>query len=210
MLLLTVTVTLCIMAAMEHDRIHEQMGLTIEELADAADVPVRTVRFYITEGLLPGPGSRGKGATYRQEHLDRLRLIRLLVRQRMPLTEIRQLLARLGDAEMGELLEQEERRVTDLERNAVKSSPQDYIAALLENARAARTEKRSVAAPAFRPGQPAPYRKRGKGDGQGREREEIWYRLTLAPGVELHMTAEARQRYATLIERLREAAEREQ
>src|ERR1044072_5340530 len=39
----------------------DEPGLTIEELAKRADVPVRTVRFYITERLLPGPGGRGRG-----------------------------------------------------------------------------------------------------------------------------------------------------
>ena len=50
----------------------------IEELADLVGVPVRTVRYYIAEGLLPGPGTRGKGTVYGEEHLLRLRLIRLL------------------------------------------------------------------------------------------------------------------------------------
>lgn len=51
---------------------HSSPLLTIDDLAARAEVPIRTVRFYIAEGLLPGASSRGKGASYTQEHLDRL------------------------------------------------------------------------------------------------------------------------------------------
>src|SRR3954464_11640452 len=56
----------------------DEQGLTIEELARRADVPVRTVRFYIAERLLPGPGARGRDAVYSEEHLLRLLLVRRL------------------------------------------------------------------------------------------------------------------------------------
>ena len=197
------------MAGMEHDRGREQTGFSIEELAEAADVPVRTVRFYIAEGLLPGPGTRGKAAVYRQEHLARLRLIRLLARQRTPLAEIGELLGEVDDAAVDELLAREERRSETLERQAQEPSPQAYIAALLENARAARTPSASTGAPAFRVREPSPYGKRSKGGVRpSGPAEEVWYRLELMPGVELHVSADVWRRYATLIERLRELAER--
>lgn len=196
------------MAGMEHEHIHEQTALSIEELAEAADVPVRTVRFYIAEGLLPGPGSRGKAAVYRQEHLARLRLIRLLAQQRRSLAEIGELLGGLDDVAVDELLAREEQRSETLERQAQAPSPQAYIAALLENARAARTPSTSAGAPAFRVGQPSPYGKRSKaGARPSGPTEEVWYRLELMPGVELHVSADVRHRYATLIERLRELVE---
>ena len=72
---------------------------TIEELADEVGVPVRTIRYYIAEGMLPGPGSRGKGTTYSEDHLQRLRLIRRLVEQRVPLADVRQLVERLSPDE---------------------------------------------------------------------------------------------------------------
>jgi DNA-binding transcriptional MerR regulator len=194
---------------MDDDADNNGAELSIEALAEAAGVPVRTVRFYITQGLLPGPGSRGKTATYRPEHLARLRLIRLLVRQRMPLAEVRGVLAGLSDTEVGELLIREEQRTAALERSAQAPSPQAYIAALLENARAARTESGGATAPPFRPAPPTPYRKRGGEAAQPSRREEQWYRVELAPGVELHVSAEARRHYATLIQRLREVAELE-
>ena len=99
-----------------------------------------------------------------------------------------------------------EQRAAALEQRARATSPQAYIAALLENARAARTDMPSGGASTFRFGPPAPYGTRSKSTTQPPGREEPWYRIELAPGVELHVSAQARQRYASLIERLRDAA----
>lgn len=194
---------------MDEDIDTQRGEFSIEELAEAAGVPVRTVRFYITESLLPGPGARGKAATYRREHLARLRLIRLLVRQRLPLAEIRDMLARLSDAEVAALLAQEEQRAETLEQSAQSPSPQEYIATLLENARAARADPASSPGSPFRIRAPSPYGKRSTSPPPPPGQEELWYRVELAPGVELHISAVVWRRYATLIERLREIAEQE-
>src|SRR4051812_37339288 len=111
--------------------------LSIEELAEAAGVPVRTVRYYISQGLIPGPGARGKAAGYGEDHLLRLRLARLLAERRVPLAEIAERLAGLSADETRELLRDEERRTEAMGR-VRESSPRDYLAALLEGARAAK------------------------------------------------------------------------
>jgi DNA-binding transcriptional MerR regulator len=116
----------------------EAASLSIEELAAHGGVPVRTVRYYIAEGLLPGPGARGKGAAYGQEHLLRLRLIRRLAAQRVPLAEMRDRLARLSYDDVRALLDEEERRAAELRRAAHAPSPRDYVSALLHRAREAR------------------------------------------------------------------------
>ncbi|MCL4562693.1 MAG: MerR family transcriptional regulator, partial [Chloroflexi bacterium] len=53
-------------------------GLLIHELARRAGVSVRTIRYYIEEGLLPPPGNLGRYSLYGEEYLDRLELIRQL------------------------------------------------------------------------------------------------------------------------------------
>ena len=58
--------------------------LTIEELANQSGLPLRTLRFYIQEGILQGPDTRGKFARYSQQHLDRIELIRRLKDLRTP------------------------------------------------------------------------------------------------------------------------------
>ena len=70
---------------------------SLAELADLAGVTPRTVRYYVSQGLLPSPGASGPGAKYDDGHLDRLRLIRKLQREHLPLAEIRQRLAGLDD-----------------------------------------------------------------------------------------------------------------
>jgi len=53
--------------------ISKDMG--IGDLADAAGVSRRTVRFYVQQRLLPVPLGRGRGRHYDQSHLERLRRI---------------------------------------------------------------------------------------------------------------------------------------
>ncbi len=67
----------------------EQESYRLPELADAAGVTPRTVRYYIAQGLLPSPGRLGAGTRYGSEHLDRLRLIRGLQDEGLSLSEIR-------------------------------------------------------------------------------------------------------------------------
>lgn len=72
---------------------------TLSELCDLADVTPRTVRYYIAQGLLRSPGTSGPGARYDDGHLARLRLVRRLQREHLPLAEIRARLAALSDEE---------------------------------------------------------------------------------------------------------------
>ena len=65
---------------------------------------VRTVRYYIAEGLLPPPEGSGPGSSYTQGHLDRLRLIQRLKEAYLPLKEIRRRLSGLSDDEVRSLL----------------------------------------------------------------------------------------------------------
>ena len=72
---------------------------TLSDLCGLADVTPRTVRYYIAQGLLRSPGTTGTGARYDDGHLARLRLIRRLQREHLPLAEIRARLAALTDEE---------------------------------------------------------------------------------------------------------------
>lgn len=173
----------------------EAIGLTIEELAERAGVPVRTIRYYIAEGLLPGPGTRGKAAVYDERHWLRLRLIRRLVDQRVPLATIKTRLAGLSLVEIRALLEEEEQRSTTLAQAAQAPSPRDYIAALLRTAAAAGS---SPSRPVPPPSIPAPAPATG----------ESWEHFQLAPGIELHVRRDVLDQQRPAIERLLEAARR--
>jgi len=70
------------------------MEYRVEELAAAAGVAVDTVRFYQSQHLLPPPVRRGRVVWYDERHLDRLRRIRDLKRQRLTLDQIRRVVER--------------------------------------------------------------------------------------------------------------------
>lgn len=185
-------------------------GMTIDELAREVDLPVRTVRYYIAQGLLPGPGARGKAASYGAEHLLRLRLIRLLAERHLPLSDIRARLQALGFDELRALLHQEQGQSDRLERLDQSRSPRDYVAALLQGAREARAEPGAVENPAA---EPMPFASRAdalRAAPRQRERSsyqpEAWERWELAPGVELQVRADVRARHRGLIERVLRAA----
>jgi DNA-binding transcriptional MerR regulator len=66
------------------------MEMRIDELAQRAAVPTRTIRYYTQQGLLPSPELRGRVGYYNARHLDRLRLIKELQEKRyLPLSVIR-------------------------------------------------------------------------------------------------------------------------
>jgi DNA-binding transcriptional MerR regulator len=73
---------------------------TLGDLARLADVTPRTVRYYVAQGLLPSPEVAGPATRYGEGHLARLRLIRRLQRDHLPLAEIRGRLERMGDEEV--------------------------------------------------------------------------------------------------------------
>src|SRR6185503_20189512 len=50
-------------------------ALSIAELADAAGLSRRAIRFYVQQGLLPPPLGGGRGSHYDASHLERLRRI---------------------------------------------------------------------------------------------------------------------------------------
>ena len=78
---------------------------SLGDLARLADVTPRTIRYYVAQGLLPSPEAAGPATRYGEGHLLRLRLIKRLQRDHLPLSEIRGRLERMGDDEVRLLLE---------------------------------------------------------------------------------------------------------
>ena len=73
---------------------------SLTELADLAGVTPRTVRYYLAQGLLPAVGQSGPGSKYDADHLARLRVIRRLQSEHLPLAEIRRRLDELDEDEI--------------------------------------------------------------------------------------------------------------
>ena len=73
---------------------------TLAELTEAAGVSVRTVRYYIAEGLLPPPVGSGPKSYYTRSHLDRLRAIGRMRANYLPLREIRRRLGAMSEEQI--------------------------------------------------------------------------------------------------------------
>jgi DNA-binding transcriptional MerR regulator len=70
--------------------------MRIGELAARSGVTVRTIRYYIEEGLLPEPRLRGKYGDFDESYLQRIRLIQRLKEERLAIPAIRQRLMDIG------------------------------------------------------------------------------------------------------------------
>ncbi len=78
-------------------------GRKLEEVAKAAGVSPRTVRYYIQRGLLPQPSFRGPDTVYGNEHVVRLRAIRRLQDAYWPLDAISGLFASKTEREIASI-----------------------------------------------------------------------------------------------------------
>jgi len=110
------------------------MEYRVEALAKAADVSVDTVRFYQAKGLLPAPKRVGRHAVYSGAHLTRLRRIRRLQSDGVPLAVIRRLLqpARRSDSALARALAEErgQRTLTRAELAAEAGVPEALVRAV--------------------------------------------------------------------------------
>jgi DNA-binding transcriptional MerR regulator len=62
----------------------------MDDLEAESGVSSRTIRYYISEGLLPPAYGRGPSAVYDADHMLRLRYIQQLKAARLPLNDIRE------------------------------------------------------------------------------------------------------------------------
>ena len=158
---------------------HEEFS--IEDLAQRSGLPLRTVRYYIQQGLLPGPDTAGKYASYSRRHLEHLEMVQRLKRLHLPLKEIQHLIANMSQADMRRMLHmqdqvalqnlslhQEDHQVDGL------SSAMDYIAGLAQ--RQARVKHIAES--------PSAYTQPAQGVPQPQPPER-WSRIRLTEGIEL-------------------------
>ena len=160
----------------------------LKELCDQAGVTARTVHFYVQQGLLPPAGAPGPGARYGGGHVARLRLIRLLQKEHLPLAEIGKRMKGLADAQVQQLVDEARAR-----REGTRGSALDYIRGVLSGEPLPRLQPDPVAALAL----PAPSLAKARlADDDSdplsssvpspAERSQ-WERFTVADGLELHV-----------------------
>jgi DNA-binding transcriptional MerR regulator len=175
---------------------------TISELAQAANVTTRTVRYYVAEGLLPPPDSSGRSASYGEEHLERLELIKLLKEEFLPLSEIKSLLEGLDDEAVRELLTQRRPEPPKPEPETAKAYLQTLLdppksPSLMRQVVAAKADSGTPSMPQARPAvagarsgpsaQRSPVAHDGERAETAHEYATIWQRYALHPDIELHV-----------------------
>jgi DNA-binding transcriptional MerR regulator len=162
-------------------RMPTDQDYTIAELASIAGVTPRTVRYYISLGLLPPPEQGGPGTRYGEGHLQRVRLIRRLQDAHLPLAEIRRQIESMDDDAVASAL-------TD-PSTGPQESALDYIQALRAGSTRPSTSRMLQEAPAaYVNPSPAPALALPP-DAEttpGPVRSQ-WERVALTPDVELHI-----------------------
>jgi len=109
------------------------MQYGVEELARAAGVTVDTLRYYQAQKLLPPPARAGRRAVYSSRHLERLRRIRRLQGEGLPLSVIRRVLGeRRAAGALARALRAErgDRRLTRAELAAESGVPEALVRAV--------------------------------------------------------------------------------
>jgi DNA-binding transcriptional MerR regulator len=173
----------------------EPQAIDLLGLSDRARVSTRTIRYYIQQGLLPAPATKGPGAHYMEEHVDRLLLIKRLQREHLPLSEIRKRLESLTPREVRRVLESKPEQSND--------SAAEYVQRVLMEGPAsyAMATQRSVSVPhANLP--------RDQSRHSPITTRSQWERFNLSSDVELHVRRPVSREENRKIERLLDAARR--
>jgi len=194
-----------------------QIDFLIGDLAQRAGVSVRTVRYYINEGLLPSPVVKGRYTYYSENYLYRLELIHRLKDAFLPLKEIRQRMLSLTDEEVRELVlaerpaesseKKDEFQVRGDEITDGKSSALEYIHRILKENTPSHV---FVMQPAPAPSNLGQSRVHTTGNIElhpspkvsSQSAEETWQHVILAPGIELQIRLPLPAEYAGRIQQV--------
>jgi DNA-binding transcriptional MerR regulator len=155
---------------------------TLDVLAQLADTTPRTIRYYVSQGLLPAPEFAGPGTRYDDRHLALIRAIKRMQADHLPLAAIRERLRGLTENEIEQIASA---RAT--EPRAADSDALSYIRGVL--GRPARAAPDPAPAAALRaladapPPAPAPQSAPQSAPGDRSQ----WERIVLEPDIELHI-----------------------
>jgi DNA-binding transcriptional MerR regulator len=183
-------------------------GLSLQGLSNETGVEPRTIRSYVEKGVIPGPESLGRGATYPRETLDRLKVLQLLrdANRSLTLDQIRVLLQGIGPSQMRAIASGDLRIGAVIDTDAIGASQPPKTAALqylqhLRHSSGSKFMKARQVSPHSAPheddqlpvlesaaralaalvGLPASSRT---------ARGENWYRISLTPDIELSVRGE--------------------
>jgi len=145
----------------------EERRLSLAQLTEAAGVSVRTVRYYIAEGLLPPPLGSGPASFYTPAHLQRLQVIGRLKEAYLPLKEIRRRLDGVEDRELPALLALDEATLFDpatWQRRRIREERAETVASYAERVQRREERRPRDASPRYSRRGPEPSGERAAGE----------------------------------------------
>lgn len=190
--------------------------LTLEDLAKLSKMSIRTLRYYIQEGLLPGPDTRGKFASYSREHLARIKMIKRLKDKYLPLQQIKQLLDNMSEDDIHQMMQYQDELYPGMNQARFEisqevSSPEtasnalDYIRALeqehglMQSVNEPKTSViRSPNKEFFLNEKLGPY----QSPPSSRVRRESWRKIIFLDGLELHVSSAREKEFKAEIQQL--------
>ncbi len=192
-------------------------NLTLEDLGTMSGLTLRTLRYYIQEGILQGPDTHGKFSRYSQQHLDRLELIQRLKNLRLPLQEIRHLLDNMTPEELSQVRQYQDVLKYTLENPIIDhSAPEsrkegasalEYIQNLERGRESVRSISKPMPAPRPLPQAPSPALFQDTDTLKNQTTpgtQETWSRTILHEGIELNIrhpnNADAQKKIEQLID----------
>ena len=175
---------------------------SIKELEEKTGIKVRSIRFYIQEGLVPPPNGTGGGAWYDDTHLLHLQAVKVLHESQLKLSGIKEALAAMTADEVRALVADAEsgKRSWDSQslQNWVtpaasqKPAPRDFSFAAIGTPQASQHESSPTTSLLGRLTRQAP------------RTQETWLRLSPLDGVEVQVREDVDPKIKALVMQLLE------
>ena len=154
----------------------------VQERGTVRDLPdERTVRYYLSEGLLsPAEDKQGTASVFEYVHLLQLLVIKKLQAEHLPIRKIKELVVGRTERELERLLGPET-------KSGTKNEALDYLESLL-------TSKASTSSPLLKVSSPhaPPFSQPAPAAPQQQTSVGSWERVEIEPGVELHIRSDYR------------------
>ncbi len=161
----------------------------ISELANITGHTVRTIRYYMDEGLLPQPVIQGRYAYFSDSYIPRLKLIQRLKDAYLPLREIRRVLDSLDELQIKEYAEKED--LNELGINSLippaNLGAVGYIESVLKNQNRERIHESRNRQPISSARPRAVTNDPGRSSNRLEKEGTQWRRIELRRGFELHI-----------------------
>lgn len=174
----------------------------IGELANKTGVSVRTIRYYISEGLLPSPQSRGRYTIYDEEYIDRIATIKRLKEAFLPIKEIRTMLETKSEAEINEFL-------SIYEDTGPSNEALDYISSMMDKEKHYQAEPAGIQKQAPMPELFSARSRMPSARGSNHlEDNSVWRRFEIVPGFEVHVREDVFKQSGKIVFNLIESAKK--